>query len=311
MLDVITVGSAVLDNFVLLSTSNLHPDKKNPLMQDECFVLGSKIKVKRIFQQSGGGATNAAVTFHRQGLSVNIFSKTSIDAAGMVVKDELEKEGLSTKYIIKDSSSTTGQSVILVDPNGERTILTDRGTAGHIAANDLVDINSLKARWLYLTSLNGSRGAIETALSWAVSNSVKIAWNPGMAELSEGRSVVKDWLKNISLLLLNYNEAAALIGRSEAVEVQAAHLQKLGVKRSIVTNGKNDLAYLDGKNITIIKPDVVKPVDSTGAGDAFGSGVVSGLLKGLNFRQAIELGILNSKHVVLKYGAKTGILVQH
>ena len=129
-----------------------------------------------------------------------------------------------------------------------------------------------------------------------------------MAEVEECGSLIKQWIKSVSLLLVNHSEAATLVGHSDDVGELAYELQKLGSRRAVITNGTEAMAVLDNKKITVIHPNVVKAVDSTGAGDAFGSGVVAGLLKGMDFKRAVDLGMLNAKHVVLKYGAKTGII---
>jgi ribokinase len=309
MTDVTIVGAAVLDNFVILNKSYANnAEAKKTGDVDECFVLGSKIEVKRILQQSGGGATNAAFTFQRQGLSGALYSKLGDDSAGRLIIEELKDEGINTKFITKDPSGTSGQSVILVDPSGERTALTDKGTSGHIHVDNLDNLHINKSRWLYLTSLNGEHRSIEFVLSWALENSVKIAWNPGIAEVLDYRNLVKSWIPKISLLLLNKSETTALLGREGEIDELAADMQKFGAKRVVITDGKNSMAIIDGQQVFIIKPEVIKAVDQTGAGDAFGSGTVSGLLKGLNFRQAIDLGMLNAAHVVTKYGAKTGIV---
>ncbi len=308
MVDVVCVGSAVMDYFVLLPKAYLQADAKNSNLLDECFVLGAKHEVKRIIQQSGGGATNAALTFHRQSLSTLIMSKVGSDGVGRQIIEELENEGLKTEHFVKTSAGTSGQSIILVDPNGERTILTDRGTSGHIHPDDLAGLSSIKSRWLYLTSLNGEIKTIETLLGWAVENSVKIAWNPGLAEVENHRIAVKKWLKHVSLIIVNRCEAAALIGHDGEVGDLAAEMQKYGMSRAIITDGVEAMAVIDGKTISVIYPEPVKAVDETGAGDAFGSGIVAGLLKGLNFKRSLELGMLNAKHVVTKYGAKTGIV---
>lgn len=309
MLDVVIVGSAVLDNFVLLEKSYVNRKQgAGSVEQDECFLLGSKIEVKKILQQTGGGATNSAVTFHKQGLSCQIISKVGDDTSGRLIIDELERDGLKTNQIIKDKDGLSGQSVILVDPSGERTILVDRGTSGHISTDNLDVLDNLKSRWVYLTSLNGAKKSIDTVLSWAVQNSVKVAWNPGVVEMENCLGLIKQWLKTLSFLVINRSEAVLLLGHEGDVDELAIELQKLGCYRVAITNGIENMAVLDSKKITIIKPEVVKAVDSTGAGDAFGSGVVAGLLKGLSFKQAVEFGMLNAKHVVLKYGAKTGII---
>lgn len=306
--DSISIGASVLDTFVMLDKSHRHRDTSSPTGLDECFPLGSKLAARQILQQSGGGATNSVTTFTRQRLNSMIISKIGNDIAGSVITDELKTEGINTKYLIQEAGGRTGQSVVLVEPDGVRTVLTDRATSGQLTINDLEVLDNTKSRWLYLSSLNGEVKVIEYIFEWAVRNGIKIAWNPGEAEIKLGKHIQEPWLAYTSLLMLNKEEASELLESSGGVDILAEGLSDRSIKRAVITDGKNTLSSLDCGVIRLYKPQDVKSVDATGAGDAFGSGVVCGLLKGNDLNQSIEFGLANSARVVMKIGAKTGII---
>ncbi len=306
--DCVTIGSTVLDTFVVLKKAIHHNDTVEKGAVDMCFVLGAKNDVADITQQSGGGATNAAVTFARQRLSVALISKIGDDAAGRIVLDELGRETISTHTLVIEKGGETGQSVVLVDPDAERTILTDRGSSAHIGPADLEMVDDIRARWIYISSLNGSFETLDYILNWASEHSTKVSWNPGMADIAKHQSHFEQLLPELGLFLLNKQEAEALTERKGSVIELAHALQQFGVTRGVISDGENDLAAIDHATVFTLTPHNVQAVDVSGAGDALGSGIVASLLRGSTFKEAVEFGLSNSEHVVMHVGAETGIL---
>jgi len=307
-LDFITIGASVLDTFVMLKSAHRHIDRSKPNLVEECFPLGTKMDALQIVQQSGGGATNSAVTFARQKLNGIVLSKVGDDFTGSTIIDELRSENVIIKYLSREKGGHTGQSVILVDPDGVRTILTDRGSSGHILEKDLDVLDGLKSRWIYLTSMNGAEATISKIFYWADKAGAKVAWNPGVADLKLSAKVLRSWLKRCGLILLNKEEAGQLLEHQGTVAEMTEELVHQGAYRGVVTDGVNTLSGFDNGRLINLKPSIVKTVDQTGAGDAFGSGLVAGLLKGYSYHDSVELGLLNSAHVVMKIGAKSGII---
>ncbi len=306
--DCITIGTTTLDTFVLLKSVEHHNDLIRSDAEKIRFTLGAKIDVGKIVQQSGGGASNASVTFARQRLSCVLISKIGDDASGQIVLDELKSEGVQTGHAIIESGGHTCQSVVLVAPNAERTVLTDRGSVETLTQRDLSVLQGLKSRWVYITSQNGSRIALDIIFDWALANGVKIAWNPGLNDIERATSAIKKFIARTDLLIVNRQEASQLLGTNASPDILAKGLHKMGVFRALVTDGASRLVIADGNNISSLEPHNLKAVDSTGAGDAMGSGTVVGLLQGLSFTDAIQFGLANSEHVVTQVGAKTGIM---
>ena len=78
---------------------------------------------------------------------------------------------------------------------------------------------------------------------------------------------------------------------------------------NVITKGEDGVVASDGKMIYQAKLKRFKVVDTTGAGDSFGSGFVSGLIKSNNdIEYAIKLGLTNSKYCLLEKGATSGLL---
>lgn len=117
MAKIITIGAAVQDVFLSHSPA-LAPVCESP---ERCFQrleLGSKIDVNQIHFSTGGGATNAAVTFARQGHQTQFMGVVGRDPAGQAVLDALDSESVGTQLVNFSDKYNTGYSVMLLAPNG-------------------------------------------------------------------------------------------------------------------------------------------------------------------------------------------------
>src|SRR3954467_695331 len=116
-LKILTFGAATQD--VFLAGKALHA-RRDVRTRDyvEQFPLGAKIDVEHVFFDTGGGATNAAVTFARQGLSAGYVGKIGHDPAGTEVLRVLRREGVATDRVVMDPKLPTGYSTLLVASTG-------------------------------------------------------------------------------------------------------------------------------------------------------------------------------------------------
>jgi ribokinase len=308
MYDVVSIGSATRDVFInaedfrFLDTADFSTGK------GLCFPLGSKIEIKKIVFTSGGGGTNAAVTFARQGLATACIGVTGNDLNGQEVLDELAKEGIETKYFQKHDDDYTAYSVILVDPTGERTILSYKGEGQHFDVGK-IPFDKLRARWLFLDSLGGHYDLLEKAVNWAVANNVKLATNPGGKELAHGLEKLKPLLKNFSIIIINQEEAAGLTGIDYKKEEEIfKFMDEVVGGIFVMTKGPEGVMVSDGKNIYSAGVPDSPIVERTGAGDAFSSGFVTEYIRSGDISKAIQFATANASSVVTQYGGKAGIL---
>ena len=312
MFDIVSIGSATRDVFITAD------DFKSLNMADFsngkglCFPLGSKIEIKKIVFTSGGGGTNTAVTFARQGLSTACVGVIGNDLNAQEVLNELVKEGVETKYFQKHDDDYTAYSVILVDSSGERTILSYKGEGQHFDANK-IEFNELKTKWLFLDSLGGHYDLLEKAVNWAVANDVKLATNPGGKELDHGLEKLKPLLKNFSIVIMNQEEASKLTGvdynppAGGEAEIFKFMDEIIG-GIFVMTKGPEGVVVSDGQNIFRAGVPDSPIVERTGAGDAFSSGFISEYIRSGDISKAIQLATANASSVVAQYGAKAGIL---
>jgi ribokinase len=301
---IISVGSAVQDVFL---TGKELMAKRDVRAHDyvEQFPLGAKIDVENVAIETGGGATNAAVTFARQGLHSSFVGKIGHDPAGTEVMRVLHKEGVSTDHVAYDRSLGTSYSTILLSPNGERTILNYRGASHALNARDY-NLSTLDADWLYITSLAGNFDLLGRLLKLAKRNGIRVLFNPGQAELAKPKKI-RAALPYIEVLYANQDEMAQIFGEASDKELM---LTSFGICPYVVmTSGGGGVYASDGNKIYQAGVyQKVKITDRTGAGDAFGSGFVAALAKGQGIQDAMTLGSANASSVVTKIGAKAGII---
>ncbi len=272
----------------------------------ESFKLGAKLNVEHVIFATGGGATNAAVTFARQGIDSHFIGRVGTDIAAHAVLEELDREHVDTSRVVYDRSLGTQYSTILLAEGGERTILVYRGAAHAHATADYESIDFEAYDWLYVSSFAGAYEALDVIFKKAHASNVKIAFNPGQAELDQPDHL-KSLLEDVEIIILNKDEAA-LVVEGETSEELARHLLHF-VPVAVVSDGPNGVVATDGKTIiTAGMYEDVPVLDRTGAGDAFGSGFLSAYAQGRPLKDAVVFASANSTSVVTKIGAKEGIL---
>jgi len=320
--DVIAIGSATRDNFLEVDCE-LIDWPETPLKKALVLPFGEKLSVNKIYFTIGGNAVNASVTFARQGFKTASMAKLGNDLAAKELKSRLIKEGIDVKPIVHSKEKPTAFSVLLLK-NGERTILSYHGASDTLTLED-IDWKKLKSRWWYL-SLAGESDAIYLDLiKFAKDNGIKVAFNPSCHHIQHHRQEILDSLRDLDFLVLNKGEAADLLGISFEREEQVfKELDKLTPGIIAVTDGPHGVKVSDGRYLYragIFKERLV--ADRTGAGDAFGSGFVAGLMHFASrfgdldasytpeaIKYAIRLASANATAVVEHVGATEGILTR-
>lgn len=307
MFDVITIGSATRDIFLLSKGFQVHHHQDTPTGEEQCFPLGAKIEVDQIYFETGGGGTNAAVTFARFGLKVAFCGKVGGDFAGGEIKRILEKEGISTELLILDPKVRTDYSTILITPDGSRTVLIYRSSSKDFSEAD-ISLADLTTSWLYITSVAGDFGILEKVINYAIENGIKVAINPGSKELDH-RERLAHLLKKVEVVILNREEASDFcdIPFSKEHEIWNAMCGAYG-QIVVITDAFHGAIACDGEKILRVGILPAPVVDRTGAGDAFGSGFVAGLIKNGDVEHSLKLGLTNATSVIQYIGAKEGII---
>lgn len=323
MRDVITIGTATRDGFFEGINFVKIKDKSFRVGEGICLPFGAKVEVPRVTFTTGGVGTNTATTFSRQGLKTAVIARIGSDVSGGEIIRGLRQEKIDTGFIQEDSNTPTAYSVIFLTESGERTIVSYKGTGEELSEKE-IPWSKLKTKWFYIGSLGGNKKLLQKLFSFAKNNNIKVAGNPGGREL-EILKIKPEFLNNYDVLIINKEEASDLTGIPYQQEKEIFQKLDNWVRGIVVmTKGPDGLAVSDGKMVWQTGTFKEKKiVDRTGAGDAFGSGFVSGLIQKnqasnpnsyiLNpaiIQYAIRLGSANATSVVEYIGAKAGILTK-
>ena len=304
----IVIGAAVVDVFMKTDAETIEINgvsQGKPIHEKLlAYPLGSKILVNELTFSTGGGGTNVACTFAKEGLKTAYVGKFGKDDHARAIFGWLKSEGI---HFLGQVGGQTGYSTILDSQADDRTILVFRG------ANDEFDFDKVpkrefKAEWLYACTMIGkSFASLEKAIFYCKHNGMKVAFNPSPYLAAKGLGFLKNILKKTDVLILNKDEAQMLVGNGNEREL-CQRLLEQGPRIVAVTDGARGSFVMDEKEAYWVLPAKdLKIVETTGAGDAFGSGLVAGLIKGKNLREAALMGTINAEGVISAYGAKNHI----
>lgn len=302
MYDVITVGSATVDAFTNTGKKLFKKGKKDYVQ----VPFGSKILVEQLKFDIGGGGTNTAVALSRLGLKTSYIGSMGQGNNSQRIKTLLKKEKIDCSFI-QSCKGRTGFSIILDAQGHERTILVFKGNNDNLEFNQ-INQSKLKTKWFYFSAmLNQSLKTQIKLAQYAKKHHIKIAYNPSSYLAKKGVKLIKPILEKTNLLILNREEAEYLV-KGKNIKDILKNLKKLGPEIAIVTEGHKPTYAIDKEYIYKIIPDNIKVVEATGAGDAFASSVLAGLIKKEDLEFSLKLGLANSQSVITHYGAKNKLL---
>jgi len=304
--ELLSIGDATLDAFI----SPTESEEFCQVNTKECFIAfkyGEKIPVKNLEFSIGGNAANNSVGTTRLGVKTSLVLTLGDDSVGNQIVERLRVEGVDLTYVIQQPSTTSNFSTVITY-QGERTIFTY-----HAPRSYEFPVQLPAVPWVYLTSMGESfRPFYIHIVDWLKKNpTVKLAFNPGSWQLRAGLQGIGDVLSLTHVLFVNREEAEKLVGMEDSHSKEKELLLavgKLGPKIVVITDGNNGSYVGDGK--LFVRAGVL-PVDAyerTGAGDAFGSGALSAIIKGKSFEEALTWGTVNSASVIGYMGAQRGLL---
>ena len=252
----------------------------------------------------GGKGANQAVAAARLGGKVTFIAKIGNDLFGNQTIGILKKEGIDTKYIVKDADLPSGIALITVDSNGENSIVVAPGSNGNQLVEDIPeDIFTPDKFNVMLLQLEIPLMTVEYAALTAAKNGIKVILNPAPAQKLHDYLLRHTWL-----ITPDETEAEILTGikvhNESTAEIAAASLQKRGVKNVIVTMGAAG-AFVKSESFTEMIPGVkVKAVDTTAAGDVFNGALAVALAEGKGLKDAVIFANKAAAISVTRLGAQ-------
>lgn len=305
----LSIGGATYDLFVRTGTDVLREDRGRKILE---LPLGEKVRVQQVIETCGGGAANTSVGLSRLGCAAHFCGILGSDQWGERMLQNLEKQKVDARMATIVEGETSSFSIILSAGSGERVILYDPGTNAHLHDANFDREQAATMQWIYLNHLHERSSVIEDDIAAILEKNPEtgLTWNPGGAQLKTGMTDAKlgRLLKQTDLLVFNKEEAMTFTGE-ETLDAARDALLACGVRIVCISDGKNGAVASDGK--TRLRCPVIagtEIVDTTGAGDAFGTGATWALMQGMDLRNILKAGTINAASVIGTIGAQAGLL---
>ena len=271
----------------------------------------------RTYTRSTAGAEgNVAVGVSRLGLSAHFFTLMGNDQLGSAVLADFAAEGVDVSGVKRVDSFS---SAMIRNPGTTAPVEASylrKGAAASLMRPEDLDVSVIaQSRWLHTTGITCaiSTSAAETAaagLELARKHGIKKSFDLNIRRKlwseEQARKVLEPLARDVDLLIGGEDEYCVVFGTSdsqEALRIAASRNNSI----AIMTKGPEELRYaLDGQ-VHVVRPPLVKSIDPVGSGDAFTSGVISGLLGGLTAADAIAQGTISGARVASQFGDWAGL----
>jgi ribokinase len=252
----------------------------------------------------GGSAANVAAWLAAAGARPVLVGRIGADERGRAAEAELRAAGVETRLAV-DASASTGTCVVLVGPDGERSMVPDPGANDRLGKGDVPDSLFAAGGHLHLTGYSlvreGSRGAASGAIALAAAAGMGVSVDPSSAALLSPGFL--DDLDGVGLLMPNAEEAAVLAGEADPERAALALAER--VPEVVVTLGAEGALWTDGA--ALIREPTVEGgsiLDTTGAGDAFAAGFLVARRSGADPEEALRAGCRLAARAVRTPGAR-------
>jgi sugar/nucleoside kinase (ribokinase family) len=312
-LDVLCIGNAIVDVIAnatddFLSAEGLVKGSMRLIDADEAERLYAHMGPAH--QVSGGSAGNTAAGVAAFGGRAGFIGQVAPDQLGEFYRHDLTAAGVEFITPASDVGSPTARSMILVTPDGHRTMNTFLGAAQHLPASalDEVQIRSAKILYLegYLWDPETPRYAMVRAIEVAREARRKVAFTLSdtfcVDRHRDGFNRLLDE-RRIDILFANQAEIEALAGVAHLESAVAAVKDKVEVL--VVTRSEDGaLATRGAERADVPAEPIGKLVDTTGAGDLFAAGFLFGTARGKSLEQSLRLGAIAAAEVIQHFGAR-------
>jgi len=253
----------------------------------------------------GGKGANQAVAAARLGGETYMVGRVGTDAFGDVLRRGLESSGVSTKFV-KTSPGASGTAMILVQPQGENSIVISPGANAKVTKKDVdAALPVIRKASAVLLQLEIPVETVKYAIGVCKKLGVRTILDPAPAP-----DRLPDALHKATLITPNETEAATILRMPRANEQAVCRaLLSRGARDVVLKLGKRGALHADERThvMTHVKGFKIKPVDTTAAGDSFTAGLAVALGEGKPFADAIRFANAAGALACTAYGAQPSI----
>ncbi len=252
----------------------------------------------------GGKGANQAVAAARLGANVSMLGRVGKDNFGDFLLNNLKSNNVDSQHVQRDDAST-GTATIIVDSNGQNSIVLSAGANGKVSSADVESASFLHHK-LLLLQLEIPAPTVLAAAQRAKENNVRVILNPAPA-----KEIPDELIALADFIIPNETELSLLTGMDvndlPSAERAARVLLQRGAKHVIVTLGSKGALIVDNAQATHVDTFKVNVVDTTAAGDAFIGGFATKLLGSDDLLLAVQYGCACGALATTKFGAQPSL----
>ena len=312
-LDVVAIGNAIVDvlaqvDDAFLGANDVEKGIMTLIDQDRAKELYGAMPAAT--EISGGSAANTAAAAAAIGAKTGFLGKVRDDQLGNIFAHDIRALGVEYPGPITPSSSDaeTSRCLVMVSPDGERSMNTFLGASVGLVADDIDTDLMGRADWLYLEGYLFDTPEAKEAYARAIS-ATKAGGGKASITLSDPFCVDRhrdDFRKLIreemDLVFANKAEVMSLYQTDDL----ATAFKQLASECELaaVTLSADGAAVVRGDEVTTVPARATQIVDTTGAGDLFAAGFLAGLAQGADDARAASMGCAAAGEIISHLGAR-------
>jgi len=311
-LDILAIGNAIVDvlanaDEAFLARENMAPGSMRLIDAARAVELYERMGPGR--EISGGAAANTLAGAASLGLATGFIGQVADDQLGAIYRHDLRAAGVRFDVPAREGEPPTGRCLILVTPDGQRTMNTFLGASHYLPASAIDPDQIAAARVLFLEGYMWDppepRAAMRRAIEIARGSGVAIAFGTCAdfcvrTHRKDFRALIDDGL--IDILFANEEEAGILEDSDPASAIESLGRD---VPLVVITRGpEGAVAIRNGERFEVAAEPVDKVVDTTGAGDLFAAGFLAGHVRGRSMPDCLAMGAVAAAEVISHFGAR-------
>jgi sulfofructose kinase len=260
---------------------------------------GSKTEYSTVSTLPGGQVATTVVACQHWGLRTRYVGKLGDDLAATLHREAFAHAGVETR-IINVAGAASAQSLILVDAEGERTVLCRRDERIILNPEDLQSEWITNARVLHIDG-HDTEAAIQAAI-WARAANI-----PVVADLDELYPNIESLIDNVDYLIVSRDFPSRLTAEPNLDQALRKMQRRYRSRLAAATLGPDGVLAFDGAHLLHSPAFCVPVVDTTGAGDIFHAGFIYGLLQDWSLDRQLEFACAAAALNCTAAGARGGI----
>lgn len=314
-LDILCIGNAIVDVLAETTHDALAAMGSAPggmMLIDAAQARDIEASIMPSAIMGGGSAANTAVVARKLGVKVGYLGKVADDDAGHHYARDLHAQGLYYPSVpVAGAATPTARCIVLVTPDGQRTMHTYLGICTDFGRDDVVEeaVSAAAVTYMegYLFDKPGAQAAFVRAAEVAHAAGRKVALT-----LSDTFCVARHQQAfrhlvagHIDILFANEAEILALYGTESFDEALAQAGRDVGLA-AITRSERGAVVLAEGRH-EIVPTEAVQVVDTTGAGDAFAAGFLAAYSRGHGLVACATLGNQAAGRIIARMGARPDV----